>query len=34
MPYGPENRVWRFHGVDRSTVRIFTRLLSDAGADL
>jgi hypothetical protein len=34
MPFGPENRLWRFHGADRSTVRIYTKVLSDSGAVL
>ncbi len=31
MPFGPEGRLWRWHGTDRSTVRVYTKLLSDSG---
>lgn len=31
MPFGPEGRCWRWHGADRNTARIFTKLLSDPG---
>jgi len=31
MPFGPEGRVWRWHGTDRSTARIYTKLLLDPG---
>lgn len=31
MPFGPEGRCWRWHGADRTTARIFTKLLSDPG---
>ncbi len=31
LPFGSEGNVWRWSGPDRSTVRVFTKLLSDTG---